>query len=133
MYALKYKIVKTKNQYILYCKILEHLLDKKPKNKTVNDEIDLLTLLIEKWEEKHNSFSEMDPIELLISLMESHKLKAKDLAEILNISKGLMSDILNYKKGMSKDIIRKLAVHFKLSQEAFNRPYKWKKTELVYS
>jgi HTH-type transcriptional regulator / antitoxin HigA len=31
---------------------------------------------------------------------------------------------LNYKKGLSKEVIRTLAAHFKLSQEAFNRPYK---------
>jgi len=30
---------------------------------------------------------------------------------------------LHYKKGLSKDVIRKLAAHFKVSQEAFNRPY----------
>jgi len=59
----------------------------------------------------------------LTSIMSEHKMKAKDLAEILNVSKGLISDILNYKKGMSKDIIRKLAERFKLRQDAFNRPY----------
>ncbi len=40
------------------------------------------------------------------------------------ISKGYISDILHYKKGLSKELIRKLAVHFKVSQGAFNRPYK---------
>ena len=40
------------------------------------------------------------------------------------MSKGLVSDILNYKKGLSKEVIRKLAERFKVSQEAFNRPYK---------
>jgi Predicted transcription regulator containing HTH domain len=43
---------------------------------------------------------------------------------LLNVSKGYVSDILNYKKGLSKDVIRKLADRFKVSQEAFNRPYK---------
>lgn len=37
-----------------------------------------------------------------------------------------MSDILNYKKGLSKEVIRKLATHFKVRQEAFDRPYKLK-------
>lgn len=55
--------------------------------------------------------------------LKEHNLKAKDLIEMLGVSKGLVSDILNYKKGMSKEIIRKLSEHFKLSQEAFNRPY----------
>jgi HTH-type transcriptional regulator/antitoxin HigA len=56
--------------------------------------------------------------------MEDHNMKAKDMVDILEISKGYVSDILNYKKGLSKDVIRKLADHFKLSQEAFNRSYK---------
>ncbi len=56
--------------------------------------------------------------------MDEHNMKAKDIVDILDISKGYVSDILNYKKGLSKDVIRKLAEHFKLSQEAFNRPYK---------
>ncbi len=90
------------------------------------DEVELLTFLIEKWDQDHNSFEDSDPIELLRSLMEEHKLKSKDLVEILGVSKGLVSAILNYKKGLSKEIIRALATHFGLSQEAFNRPYKLK-------
>ena len=46
------------------------------------------------------------------------------MAELLSVSKGLVSDILNYKKGLSKEIIRILAEQFKVAQEAFNRPYK---------
>lgn len=93
-------------------------------NKANTDEIELLTLLIEKWDNEHNTFNDSDPIELLKSLMEEHDLKAKDLVEILELSKGTVSKILNYHKGLSKDTIRKLSDYFKLSQEAFNRPYK---------
>ena len=32
--------------------------------------------------------------------------------------------ILNYHKGLSKETIRKISDYFKVSQEAFNRPYK---------
>jgi HTH-type transcriptional regulator/antitoxin HigA len=122
METLKYKIIKTSEQYYNYCSALENLLLKNDPNNT--DEIELLTCLIEKWDIEHNTFNELNPIELLHELMRENQLKAKDLIEILHVSKGLVSDILNYKKGLSKDIIRSLASHFKLSQEAFNRPYK---------
>ncbi|HEX2630235.1 MAG TPA: hypothetical protein VHM26_14510 [Chitinophagaceae bacterium] len=59
--------------------------------------------------------------------MKDHKLRATDLANFLQISKGYMSDILNYKKGFSKEVIRKLADRFKVQQEVFNRKYKLKK------
>jgi HTH-type transcriptional regulator / antitoxin HigA len=124
METLIYKIIKTEKQYKSYCSKLEKLLVND--NSIYQDEIELLTFLIEKWDEEHNTFNELDPVELIHSLMESHKLKSKDLVKILNVSKGLVSDILNYKKGLSKEIIRILAGYFKISQEAFNRPYKLK-------
>jgi len=120
--ALKYTIIKTRVQYDEYCNQLECILMQS--DDKLQDEIDLLTLLIEKYDEEHSTFKESDPIELLRSLMHDHKLKAQDMTNILGISKGYVSDILNYKKGLSKDVIRKLAEHFKLRQEAFNRPYK---------
>jgi len=123
METLKYKIIKSKTQYKEYCNILEDLL-KNAKKREEKEEIELLTLLIEKWDAEHNTFADSDPIVLLESLMAGHNLKAVDLAQILGVSKGLVSDILNYKKGLSKEVIRILSDHFKVSQEAFNRPYK---------
>ena len=123
MVALKYKVIKSKTQYKEYTKFLEELVSADFKSKEIKDEIELLTLLIEKWDEENNSFDGVDPITLLRSLMEERNLKAKDLVEILGVSKGLVSDILNYKKGLSKEIIRSLSGYFKVSQEAFNRPY----------
>jgi HTH-type transcriptional regulator/antitoxin HigA len=124
MAELKYKVIRSKTQYNAYCKQLEDLVFTVSKDIRVKDEIDLLTLLIEKWDAEHNTFNELDPIQSLHSFMEDHKLKPKDLVEILGISKGYVSEVLHYKKGLSKDVIRKLAEYFKVSQEAFNRPYK---------
>jgi HTH-type transcriptional regulator/antitoxin HigA len=56
--------------------------------------------------------------------MQENNLKRKDIASLLNVSKGHLSDILNYKKGLSKNVIRILAEKFKIRQSAFNRPYK---------
>ena len=124
MVALKYKVIKSKAQYKDYSTMLEELVSADLKSKEMKEEIELLTLLVEKWDEENNSFYDVDPITLLHSLMDERNLKAKDLVEILGVSKGLVSDILNYKKGLSKEIIRNLSEYFKVSQEAFNRPYK---------
>jgi len=122
METLKFKIIKSKEQYDAYCGILENLLMLDDKN--TQDEIDLLTLLIEKWDCENNTLADSDPIEILKSLMIDHNLKSKDLVEILDLSKGTISKILNYHKGLSKDTIRRLANYFKVTQETFNRPYK---------
>jgi HTH-type transcriptional regulator/antitoxin HigA len=124
MESLKYKVIASKSQYKEYCNILEQLVFSGSKDRNTKDEIGLLTLLIEKWDTEHILSTELDPVQLLHSFIKDHNLKAKDLVRILEISKGYVSDILNYKKGLSKEVIRKLADYFKVSQEAFNRPYK---------
>jgi len=123
METLKYTVIKTKEQYYQYCNILESLVDSENKNDHIEDEIELLTVLIEKYDEEHSTFTQVDPIRLLHSFMKDHQLTATMLAGLLGVSKGYVSDILNYKKGLSKDVIRKLSEHFKVKQEAFNRPY----------
>lgn len=123
MEVFQYKIIKTEAQYFKYCDKLEALTDSGKKSKSVQDEIELLTLLIEKYDEEHNSFEEADPVEILKSLMKDHKMKSVQLASLLGVSEGLVSDILKYKKGFSKDTIRILLERFKLNQQAFNRPY----------
>lgn len=123
MQTLKYKVIASKSQYKDYCTLLERLVCAKQKDRNIKDEIALLTILIEKWEADHIISSGLDPVQLLRSLMKDHNLKSQDLVDILGISKGYVSDILNYKKAFSKQVIRKLAGYFKVSQEAFNRPY----------
>lgn len=123
MEALKYKVIKSMNQYRSYCDILEQLTAQHPRSLAIRDEIELLTLLINNYDEKHSKQTDLDPIQLLKSFMEENEWKAKDIAEFLDVSKGYVSDILNYKKGLSKEVIRKLATRFKVKQEAFNRAY----------
>ena len=118
--TLKYTVIKTREQYDQYCLALERLLGANPE---ADDEVELLTLLIETWDEQQSTMLDKDPIQLLHAMMASNELKGKDLVEILGLTKGTVSKILNYQKGLSKESIRKLSHHFKLSQAAFNRHY----------
>jgi len=65
METLKYKVIKTKARYNQYCKDLESLLEK-GSGKAVQDEVNLLALLIEKWDNEHNIFEERDLICLFL-------------------------------------------------------------------
>lgn len=122
MMTLKYTVIKSIEQYNTYCNLLEELVMRE--GNIVQDEIELLSLLIEKWDSEYNSYKDLNPIELLKALMKENNLIANDLVDILDLSKGTISKILNYNKGLSKDTIRKLSDNFKVSQEAFNRVYK---------
>ena len=121
MNPLKYTIIKNEEQYNEYCHILENLVIQD--NEELMNEVDLLTLIIERWDSEHNALNKLDPIELIKALMEENNIRAKDLVGILSLSKGTVSKILNYQKGLSKRTIRKLAQYFRITQEALNRSY----------
>jgi HTH-type transcriptional regulator / antitoxin HigA len=123
MKELLYKVVKNDLQYRFYCRRLEGLINQPYRNQFQNDQIDLLTVLVERYESEYVVKQDLDPIQLLRSLMKANYIRPVDLVRILNCSKGLVSDILNYKRGLSKESIRILSAHFKLRQEALNRPY----------
>lgn len=56
----------------------------------------------------------VDPIMMLKSLMKAHNLKAKDMVNVLGVSKRLVSDSQLQGRTPSKDAIRKPAEHFNL-------------------
>ena len=124
MEILKYKKIKNQEQYQEYCNKLEEFCLVEKRTDEVEDEMEVLTILIEKFDEENSKDKLLDPIKMLKYLMDDNKLNASQIALMLGVSKGLISDILQYKKGLSKEVIRKLADHFKVRQEIFNRPYK---------
>jgi HTH-type transcriptional regulator/antitoxin HigA len=124
MAGLKYKVISSYRQYKKYCGIRDQLTSAKNAGKT-KDEIALLSALIDKHDREH-IFTEMNPVKLLLFLMEEKGVKQAYLSKKLKIGPGIISDIIYYRRGFSKGVIRKLADFFKVSQEAFNRPYKLK-------
>ena len=132
--SMKYRVIDSDTLYENYCEVLEKLVFSSPITPEIQDEINLLTLLIETYDKQNSHFRNLDPVQLLKSLLAEHKMKAADLARKLHVSEGLISDILKYKKGMSKKTIRGIAELFKMQQEAFNRPYAaTSKSELTQS
>ena len=64
------KVIKSLEQYYAYCDELESLNALKPITAENEDRIELLTVLIEKWDEEHHSSRDIHPVELLKQLME---------------------------------------------------------------
>lgn len=122
---IPYKVIKTREQYFEYCKLLHEVLETENKTDAHEDVIDLLTVLIETYDKEQfpDDGPPMDPVQILKYIMKGHKMKAVDLAQEVDVSKSLISDILHYRRGFSKELIRKLSERFAVRQEAFNRPY----------
>jgi HTH-type transcriptional regulator/antitoxin HigA len=79
---------------------------------------DLLTLLIEDYEEKNYQLPRSSPLAVIEFLMEQHGLKRKDLADVFG-TPSIVSEVLNGKRELNKEQIRRLSERFEVSPELF--------------
>lgn len=78
------------------------------------DEADILSLLIENYENQYYPIEAPDPIEAIKIRMEAMNLKQKDLVGIIG-GKSSVSEILNKKKKLTVDMIRALEQFLNIS------------------
>ena len=101
---------------------VDELMDLNPAMHTPkSDELEVLVLLIEKYEEKAWAISEPDPIEAIKIRMEEMQLKQKDLIPFIG-NKSKVSEVLNCKVGLSLNMIYNLAKGLHLPLEVLVQP-----------
>lgn len=79
---------------------------------------ELLTLLIEDFEEKHYPLKTASPVEVLSELMLANNLKQKDLVDVFG-TPSIVSEVLSGKRKLNAEHIRKLSRRFHISPELF--------------
>jgi HTH-type transcriptional regulator / antitoxin HigA len=80
--------------------------------------LDLLTLLIETYDEKHYQIPDAAPHEVIKLLMQEHGLRNKDLEPALG-SRGVTSEVISGKRKPSKTQVKKLAEFFGVAPAVF--------------
>ena len=100
------KVIKTTSEYERALARVKELFTAKS-GTTDGDELELLLLLVETYEEKEFPIDLPDPIEAIRFRMEQGRLKPKDLIPIFG-SKSKVSEVLNGKRQLSLTMIRKL-------------------------
>ncbi len=79
---------------------------------------ELLTMLIEDFEEKAYALKPARPVEVLRELMQANGLKQKDLLDIFG-TPSIVSEVLMEKRGLTVEHIRRLCRRFHVSPEVF--------------
>ena len=79
---------------------------------------ELLTLLIENFEDQNYKLKAATPTEVLCELMESNGLKQKDLMDVFG-AESTVSAVLNGKREMTREHIKRLSSRFHVSPEVF--------------
>jgi len=111
------KPIRTEQAYDEALDRVDVLMDLNPKmGSEQSDELEILVMLIEKYEEKFWKIEEPDPIEAIKVRMEQMHLKQKDLVPYIG-NKSKVSEVINGKIGLSLSMISKLSVGLHLPLE----------------
>ena len=101
--------------YIRILEILDAKSNPTPAEKTLAD---LLTMLIENFEEQHYALRKATPLENLTELMQAHNLKQRDLVDVFG-TPSIVSEVLGGKRHLATSHIRKLSERFHVPAELF--------------
>jgi len=100
---------------------LEDVFDAK-KGTEKGDELEILSILIDRYENENFPIGMPDPIEAIKFRMEQMGMKQKDLAEVVGF-KSRVSEILNRKRKLTLDMIRKLNTTLHIPTEVLIQDY----------
>jgi len=117
---MKIKLIRTEEDYKEALQRLEEIFDAK-QGSELGEELEILAILIEKYEDKYFPIGMPDPIEAIKFRMEQMGMQQKDLAKL--ILKSRASEILNKKRKLTLEMIRKLSNHLKIPIEVLAQDY----------
>ena len=115
------KVLKTEEEYTKALKRLEKVFHA-PIDSIEGDEADLLSILIEKYEDEHYPIDAPDPIEAIRFRMEQLDMTKKELAEIIGY-KSRVSEIFSRKRKLTLKMIRNLHDKMKIPYESLISDY----------
>ena len=118
---MKFKILKTKKDYVTALVRFEEIFQAKPGSPD-SDEANVLSLLINEYEEKNFVIEVPDPLAAIKYRMEQQGLTNGDLAVILGL-KSRVTDIFNKHRKLNLTMVRKLHDELNIPLEALVKEY----------
>lgn len=113
---MEIKVIKNENDYNEALRSLEVVFDA-PANSKEGDMAELLSILIENYENQHYPIEAPDPIEAIKFRMEQMDMDNNDLAQIIGY-KSRVSEIFNNKRKLTLTMIRKIHQKMKIPYES---------------
>lgn len=115
------KALKTEEDYNQALKRLEVIFHA-PIDSPEGDEAEVLSILVEKYEDENYPIDVPNPIDAILFRMEQMEMNQNDLAEIIGY-KSRVSEILNRKRKLNINMIRKLHDKMKIPYESLIANY----------
>jgi HTH-type transcriptional regulator/antitoxin HigA len=118
---MEIKPIKTEKDYNQALERLETIFDAKP-GSVEGDELEVLGILIDRYENEHFPIGLPDPIEAIKFRMEQMGYNQNDLANIVGL-KSRASEILNRKRKLSLEMIRQLHERLNIPTDVLIQTY----------
>jgi len=118
---MKISPIRNEQDYQKALSRLEEIFDAK-KGTEQGDELEILSILIEQYENEHFPIEMPDPIEAIKFRMEQMEMKNKDLAEVMGFN-SRVSEILNKKRKLTLSMIRNLHLKLHIPTEVLIQDY----------
>jgi HTH-type transcriptional regulator/antitoxin HigA len=119
---MKIKTIKSKKEYQAALRRLDEIFDA-PANTNEGDEAELLTLVIDVYENENFPIEAPDPIEAIKIRMEEMGLKQTDLIGIIG-EKGKVSEVLNRRRKLNLNMIRRINKRLHIPPSVLIQEYK---------
>ena len=103
---MKIKPIKSEADHRRALLEIDRLMDARP-NTPAGDRLDILTTLVEAWEQKHHAIEAPDPVEAIRFAMEQHGVTRRDLETLIG-SRARVAEVLNRKRRLTLPMIRRL-------------------------
>lgn len=112
------KVITSERQYQEYVSTLLDLERREGLTSVEENFAELLTLLIEAYEDRQHSIPDASPVDVLRELMSANNLRQKYLAPLLG-SESVVSEVLSGKRELNKRHIERLSKKFSVSPAVF--------------
>jgi HTH-type transcriptional regulator/antitoxin HigA len=107
-----YKIIKSEAEYENVLGRIEEIMNAQP-DTPEGEELELLSLLIEKYEETNFPLPKADPIDVIQYYIEQRGLKYKDFIGIIG-DKSLVSKVINRERKLNLRMVKNLHDHMNI-------------------
>lgn len=115
--SLEAKVIRTEAQYLAYLDEVQALIAEAPKQNSVGSErLELLTVLLESYENSKYPVESPDPIDAILFRMSEKGLKQADLVPYFGTS-SRVSEVLNRKRPLTVQMIRALTIGLGISAD----------------
>jgi len=119
--AIDIRPIRTEADYRKALKQVERLWDAEP-GTLDGDQVEVLSTLIEAYEEQHHSIPAPDPIAAIMFMMEQKGLTRRDLEPAVG-SRARVSEILNRRRPLTLPMVRALSALLNIPIDVLAQPY----------